>query len=65
MFRNFMESEEVRYRVHNSLPLVFILSPMNPVNALSSYFFKCHFNIIFPPALRSSKWWLPSNFPFL
>ena len=64
MHHHFMESEKVRYRVHNSLPLVFILRPINPVNALSSYFFKCNVNIVFSPALRSSKR-LPSNFPIL
>jgi hypothetical protein len=47
---------EVHYRVHNSLPMDTILSKMNPVHTLTSYFHKDHFNIIIPSTLRSPKW---------
>jgi hypothetical protein len=38
----------VPYRIHNSPPLVSILSQMTPVSNFSHYSFKIHFNIIFP-----------------
>jgi len=39
---------KVHYRVRNSPPHVRILSQFIPVQALLSYFFKIHFNIILP-----------------
>jgi len=50
-------------RVHNSLPPVPILSKINPVHALSSIYFKLHFNIILPSTLRNSNATVPSDFP--
>lgn len=37
---------KVRYRSHNSQLLVSVLSQLNSANALISYFFEDHFNII-------------------
>jgi len=39
-----------------------VLNQINPVHAHPSYFLQIHFNIIFPPMLRSSKWFLSFRF---
>ena len=49
------------YCVQNSPPLVFTLSQINPVHALSCYFFD-PFTNIFPSTPRSFTWSLPSVF---
>jgi hypothetical protein len=45
---------KVLYRVHKKPPLLLILSQMNPVNTISSYFSKIHFNIIICNAVYHS-----------
>jgi hypothetical protein len=40
------------HRAHKGPPLVLILSQMNPVHNLPSYFIKIHFDIIYNPRLR-------------
>jgi len=37
---------KVPYRVHEHLPLVHIVSQINPVHTSPSYFFKFHFNTV-------------------
>jgi len=53
---------KVHYRVHNSTPLVPILSLTNPVYDLRSCFFKIYFNIL-PSTPTSSKWHVSFTFP--
>lgn len=48
--------------LHNSLPFVPILNLINPVQALTSYFLKICFKIMFPYIPVSSKW--PCSFRF-
>lgn len=38
---------KVYWCVHKCLPLVYVVSQMNPVRALERLFFKIHLNIIF------------------
>jgi hypothetical protein len=42
--------------------LVPVLSQMNPIHILTTYFFKTNFNIIYPSAPISPNWQLPSRF---
>ena len=50
---------KAHYRVQNSPPPIPILSQINPVDALSFYFLKMHFNIIPTSTSTCSKWSLP------
>jgi hypothetical protein len=52
----------VHFCVHMILPLVPLLSQLNPVHNSSPYFPEIHSNIIFPPTPSSSKWSLPFGF---
>jgi hypothetical protein len=48
-FTKILWNPKVHYRVHNSLPLVHILSQINLVCTRPSNFSEIHFIIIFPP----------------
>jgi len=54
---------KVHYCVHSILPLVPILSQMNPIHTLPKYSFKIHFNIILPPTPDLPSGFFPSPFP--
>lgn len=53
---------KVHYFMQKNLPLVHILSHMDPVHALRSRFFKKHFNM-FPPMPSCTSGLFPSGFP--
>jgi hypothetical protein len=57
----FSLNPKVQYRVHKSLPSVFVLSRTNPVRTFPPYYPKIHSNIV-PSMPRSSKWFFPSGF---
>ena len=52
-------NHKVHCRLHNSPPLVPIVSRSNPVHANSFHFLNSHINIIPPSTPRSVKWTLP------
>jgi alanine dehydrogenase len=53
-FPNILRNPKVYYRVHNSPPLVPILSQLNLVHITQSYSCNIRFNIIIPPTSRYS-----------
>jgi hypothetical protein len=53
---------KVHYPVHNSPPLIPILSQMNPAQIFLPYFTNINFNIILTSTTRFSEWSLPSGF---
>lgn len=55
-----LRKSKIRYYVHKPLPVP-ILSHMNLIQVLSSYFY-IHFSIILPPTPRFSKWPLAFSF---
>jgi len=55
-------NSNVRYRVHNSSPLVRALSQIKTVYAFQLLFLKTNFTINLPSKARSSKWPFSLNF---
>jgi hypothetical protein len=60
---NILWNWNVYYLIHKSLPQVPLLSEMNSVHAIKSYFPKIHFNIILPGTLGLPSGLFPSGFP--
>ena len=54
---------KIHYRIHKCPPPVCIMSQVDLVHDLTSYFLKIHLNIIFPSTAGSSKWSLALMFP--
>jgi hypothetical protein len=52
----------VHHHIHNSPPLVPVLSQINPAHAPPPYSLKTHFNTLLQPIFRSSKWSFPWSF---
>jgi hypothetical protein len=62
-FPNILSNPKVHYRVHKILPLVPVLSQINPIHTIPSYISKIHFNIIHPLRLGLLSGLFPSVFP--
>jgi hypothetical protein len=61
---NYFDFQASSHYIHKSPPLVRIVSQMNPVHNLPSFFFKNRFNCILSSIPRSFKWYLPLVFSY-
>jgi hypothetical protein len=61
--RSILWNPKIQYRVHNSPPLIPILSHTNLIHTILFHLSKIHFNIVQPPTSWSSQWSLSFRLP--
>ena len=54
---------EVQCRIHKGSPIIPILSRINPIPRIDTYFFKVHSNIVFPSSLGLPNSLFPVRLP--